>query len=296
MFSSSKSAVCAALLFVSGSLDAQITPKTHGACDHELLLSALRAYEDTLAAERGIPVERGDYALYVTDPGPLAKEYALYRCDALLDSLAARQAEVATARTPFVCGTSTVLFDGYAYATVAIGAQCFFAENLRSDTFRDGTPIPALGSPSAWTAATGPAQAIYATDSLTHFTPHGRLYNGHAAVSPAGLCPTGWHVPSDADWALLETHLGGYAAAGSALKTAAWGGVNSAGFTALASGFRSRADGSFGQINTSTYYWSSTPSFTTLYFAALLDTSGEFVRHAAFGHYNQGFSVRCLKD
>lgn len=296
MFFSSNSAVCAALLFVFGSLSAQIIPKTHGACDHESLLTALRAYEDTLAAELGVPVERGDYALYVTDPGPLAKEYALYRCDALLDSMAALQAALASARTPFVCGTSTVMFDGHAYATVAIGTQCFFAENLRSDSFRDGTPIPRLDAPSDWIATAGPAQTLYSTDSLSYFTSHGRLYNGYAAVNPAGLCPTGWHVPSDADWAQLETYLGGYATAGTALKTAAWGGVNSVGFAALPSGFRTRTDGSFGQINASTYYWSSTPSFTTLYFAALLDSSGEFVRHAAFGHYNQGFSVRCLKD
>lgn len=74
------------------------TPKDYTSCDFNSLLATLRAYEDTLAAEQGVTVVRQDYRVEVTDVGIADKTYWIYRCQALLDSIAALQADVAFAR------------------------------------------------------------------------------------------------------------------------------------------------------------------------------------------------------
>ncbi len=65
-----------------------------------------------------------------------------------------------------------------------------------------------------------------------------------------GLCPTGYHVPSDEEWTVLENHLGGSSVPGIALKSSpsdmpAWDGDNSSGFSALPGGLRNFNDGHF---------------------------------------------------
>lgn len=85
------------LLFNLNSVQAQ-TQKQYDACDFTALLATLRAYEDTLAAERSVAVVRQDYRVEVTDSGIADKTYWIFRCNALLDSIAALQADVAFAR------------------------------------------------------------------------------------------------------------------------------------------------------------------------------------------------------
>jgi uncharacterized protein (TIGR02145 family) len=74
------------------------TPKDYTSCDFNSLIATLRAYEDTLAAEQGVTVVRQDYRVEVTDVGIADKTYWIFRCQALLDSIAALQADVAFAR------------------------------------------------------------------------------------------------------------------------------------------------------------------------------------------------------
>ncbi|MEC8399732.1 MAG: FISUMP domain-containing protein, partial [Bacteroidota bacterium] len=102
---------------------------------------------------------------------------------------------------------SDVDFDNYSYPVVAIGGQCWFAENLRSTVFQDGTLIPEETAATFPNLGT-PAQTTY-NNATSTLNAQGRHYNGHAAVSTehGGLCPSGWHVPSELDWMELESCL-----------------------------------------------------------------------------------------
>ncbi len=207
-----------------------------------------------------------------------------------------------TTNVPFACGTSTVTYDGHPYTTVLIGTQCWFKENLRNDNYRDGTAIPGNLTAGAWSTTTSGAQAVYdqgGANETSNLTTYGRLYNWYAVTNAAGLCPTGWDVPTDAEWTVLETHLG--AGAGDQLKATSptWDGTNSSGFSALPGGFRSRIDGSFDNFGNNGYWWSSSPAGSLLsgslaWYRDLSPGGSEVNRDNDF--VRGGFSVRCVRD
>ena len=88
---------------------------------------------------------------------------------------------------PAECGgASTVTFDGYTYDLVAIGDQCWFAENLRTEHYANGDAIPGELSNSEWQNTTEGAQAIYSNDA-SNLADYGRLYNWYA-VDDARVC------------------------------------------------------------------------------------------------------------
>ena len=212
----------------------------------------------------------------------------------------------------FSCGTSTVSdADNNSYNTVQIGTQCWTQSNLKTSKYRNGDNITTGLSNSAWENTTSGAYAIYNNDPVNDGL-YGKLYNHYAVTDTRGLCPTGWHVPSDGEWTILENHLGGSSVAGGALKSTAmqptpggWnapnaGATNSSGFTAPPGGLRDY----FGDFNYMTYYgfwWSSSVSSASsvsslpnawnryLYF----DLS-DFNRY--FNSRSYGFSVRCCRD
>ena len=115
--------------------------------------------------------------------------------------------------------------DGYDYAVVEIGDQCWFAENLRTTVYADGSAIPEETDNTAWAGLSTGARCDYDNDASNVAT-YGRLYNWYAATDAAELCPTGWHVPTDDEWTALETYLGanGHSGTeGAALKsTSGW--------------------------------------------------------------------------
>jgi uncharacterized protein (TIGR02145 family) len=192
-----------------------------------------------------------------------------------------------------------VLFDTKAYALVEIGTQCWFKENLASDSYRNGEPIPGNLSDSQWLSASSGAQAVYNNDSGGLAT-YGRLYNFFAVSDSRGLCPTGYHVPSDEEWTVLENHLGGSNVAGTALKsspsdTPAWDGDNSSGFSALPGGSRNANNvGNFDQQGSSGFWWSSSPNGTRAWARHLYIWNGYFYRNDDLTQ--SGFSVRCVRD
>jgi len=216
------------------------------------------------------------------------------------------------------CGTS-VNFDGYDYETVQIGDQCWFAENLRSTVYADGTAIPEVTNPSNWNSVGSPpnymgARCDYDND-VSNVATYGRLYNFHAVKDTRGLCPTGWHVPTDDEWTTLETYLGanGHSGAeGTALKsTSGWSsfwdtngnvtsgnGTDDFGFSAPPAGKRTDAGG-FCCAEDIGYWWSSTPvnSFAS--------GSHGMIRYLQPYHPivfqshmepRHGISVRCLRE
>ena len=202
----------------------------------------------------------------------------------------------------FSCGTSTVSdVDGNNYNTVQIGAQCWTQSNLKVSKYRNGDNIPTGLSNSAWENTTAGAYAAYdnnpGNDGL-----YGNLYNHYAVMNKKGLCPMGWHVPTDGEWTNLETFLGG---SGGALKSTAtqptpggWnspntGATNSSGFSAEPGGWRSYSGG-FHFVGFSGYWWSSSLSGPNAWRRGLNFNHGIVNRNANDHLY--GFSVRCLRD
>ncbi|MBK9330086.1 MAG: fibrobacter succinogenes major paralogous domain-containing protein [Sphingobacteriales bacterium] len=124
-------------------------------------------------------------------------------------------------------------------------------ENLKTTRYNDGSAIPTGLSGLTWEYTTSGAYAIYNNDPANKAT-YGMLYNWHA-VNTGKLAPAGWHVPTDAEWTILTTYLGGDSIAGRVMKSInLWlnpniGSTNSSGFTGLPAGWRD-GFGSFGAI------------------------------------------------
>ena len=207
----------------------------------------------------------------------------------------------------FTCGTSTVTYDGHAYTTVQIGTQCWFAENLRNDDYRNGDPIPGNLDNGTWSITTAGAQSVYGqgganegiygqgpANEATNLGTYGRLYNWYAVSDARGLCPTGWHVPTDAEWTALVTHLG--ANAGDQLKIASptWDGTNSSGFSALPGGYRNYDSGLFNSLGSKGSWWSSSPHGSNAWSRNLY--SGYSTVSRFTDGVGNGFSVRCVRD
>lgn len=121
-----------------------------------------------------------------------------------------------TTTSPFFCGFDTVTdYDGNVYHTVEIGQQCWITENLRTTHYADGTIIP-IGTE----LSENTAYRYYPSGSSVNVPAYGYLYNWaavmHGAASSSenpsgvqGICPPGWHVPSEAEFAQLTTYVAG---------------------------------------------------------------------------------------
>ena len=130
--------------------------------------------------------------------------------------------------------------DGYSYNVVQIGCQCWFSENLRTTFYGNGDAIPAGLTDGQWTTTNSGATAVYGEGSSTcyNYSPdidacdeaqsleeYGRLYNWYAVDDARGLCPSGWHVPTDGEWTDLENYItsqGFSGTEGTALKSHVW--------------------------------------------------------------------------
>jgi uncharacterized protein (TIGR02145 family) len=113
------------------------------------------------------------------------------------------------------------------------------------------------------------------------------------------LCPTGWHVPTDAEWTTLADALGGESSAGTKLKvsssnTPAWDGDNTSGFSALPGGYRFYINGNFNTQGSTGRWWSSSPNGSDAWLHDLSAGDSELYRNAS--DPRGGFSVRCVRD
>jgi len=201
-------------------------------------------------------------------------------------------------------------FDGNTYKTVTIGTQTWFAENLRTTTYKDGTPIPTVTDNAAWVAQGSGAQCTYNnTTDVDTITKFGRLYNWYA-TSYGTLCPNGWHVPSYAEWSILQNYLivNGYNYDGTIIEnkigkslaaTTDWalcasvGSLgydrttnNSSGFSALPGGWRNES-GIFINFSRYGYWWNSNQ-----WYCIVLGFDSQSLSSSS----GNGFSVRCLRD
>jgi len=214
---------------------------------------------------------------------------------------------------------------GNVYHTVTLGTQTWMVENLKTTKYNDGTVIPVVTSASAWELLTTPAYCWYFNNSDNKNT-YGALYNWFT-IYTGKLAPTGWHVPTDAEWTTLEIYLqnNGYnwdgsmdtdndrttnnniakslASATNWTSSSTEGGVgntdnssyrNKSGFAGFPGGSRNY-NGSFNDIGSYGLWWSSSegdPSYA--WYRSLSYNFGNVNR---FKYFKQcGFSVRCVRD
>ena len=203
-----------------------------------------------------------------------------------------------TTGIPFVCGDS--LFDardGQLYTTVQIGDQCWMEENLNY--------------------ATGTSWCYYYNTSYCET--YGRLYNWETIMNGApgsnsvpsgvqGICPVGWHLPSDAEWCILTQYIDstvdcnatGYNGTDAGIKMKSTWGWSSGGNGTNASGFNALPGGCMGiyhfdDLYLFAYFWSTTEDYPGYAWLIKLNyglpTVGRY-----FSLKSRGYSVRCIKD
>jgi len=232
-------------------------------------------------------------------------------------------------------GTFTDSRDGNVYNWVQIGDQVWMAENLKTTHFANGTAIPLVNSNATWDALTATSKAYcWYNDDIANKATYGALYSWEAAMNGArstvhnpsgvqGVCPTGWHLPSDVEWTQMVNYLadnghnydgttgGGEAKIAKSLaSTSGWNSSsttgapgntdystyrNKSGFTALPGGYRS-SNGKFFNIGYYGYWWSSTGyGAANAWFRAMGESLSNVNRLYYLGK-NAGFSVRCVRD
>ncbi len=215
--------------------------------------------------------------------------------------------------------------EGNVYQTVVIGDQRWMAENLKTRRYSDGSWLTLVESSTAWDGlgSTSKAYCYYDNDASNANT-YGALYTWPAAMNgvnssdanPSGIqgvCPSGWHLPSDEEWKQLEMHLGMSRAQadnteyrgtdeGGKLKETGYthwespntGATNSSGFSALAGGYR-LSTGIFGYFNSVAAYWTSTHHSSDRAMDRALHHDGSQVYRRDLPK-SAGYSVRCIRD
>jgi len=200
----------------------------------------------------------------------------------------------------WICGLPiTDARDNKIYYTVQIGNQCWMAQNLNI-----GTRIDGIGEQTD----NGLIEKYCCDNAESNCGVYGGLYQWNEmmgySTTPGvpGICPEGWHLPTDDAWTALTNNLGGESVAGGKMKetgTTHWnspntGATNSSGFTGLPGGYCYNY-GTFGWFGYAGYFWSSTQFSTSDAWGRSLGYNyALFYRDYDFK--GNGFSVRCLKD
>jgi uncharacterized protein (TIGR02145 family) len=200
--------------------------------------------------------------------------------------------------------------EGNKYSTIRIGSQIWMAENLKTTKYNDNSIIPNVTSSTAWINLTTPAYCWANNDQTTYKPLYGAFYNWYA-VKTAKLCPTGWHVPTDAEYATMEISLGLTQAQANATEwrgtdqgkqmksTTGWNtgenGTNTSGFTALPGGYRAHATGNFEGLGLISYWWTATEQDDVIALYRRLDGNNNGVYRGAT-YKKAGKYIRCVKN
>ncbi|MBU2652244.1 MAG: hypothetical protein KKA81_15045 [Bacteroidetes bacterium] len=218
-------------------------------------------------------------------------------------------------------GTSTVSdIDGNIYNTVQLGSQCWMKENLKTTTYRNGTPIPNVTDDYTWNNLTSGAYVWYNNDIFWK-DKYGALYNWYATVDTNALCPTGWHVPTKTEWTDMINYIGGnFSPHGNEIKSCRqinsplggmcnvsghprWiediysgnYGTDKFGFSALPGGLRGE-EAAFYDFGRHGLWWSSSESIPESdAWLIYLDYYAGYIIMEDYVKVS-GFSVRCIKD
>jgi len=215
--------------------------------------------------------------------------------------------------------------DAYYYTTVQLGEQLWFRENLKTSKYANGDLIPT--TTAIIEDEPNPKYQWVYNDLAQNLNDYGRLYTWPAITDPRGVCPTGWHVPTDDDWSELEVYLqnndfnyngiidsdtyrstNNYTAKAlssltlwSASSVAGAPGNtdfpyyrNRSGFIALPGGRRT-STGGFWDLGSSGYWWSSTGNSVVATSRSISSSNATFIRTTS-SQSNYGYAVRCIKD
>ena len=215
--------------------------------------------------------------------------------------------------------------EGNIYKTVKIGEQTWMADNLKSTMYADKTPVPYVEDHAEWFDFTRESLGFcWYENVLTHGYAYGGLYTWAAATRAfdgistieegvQGVCPDGWHLPSDGEWKQLEMHLGMDQDEVDAIK---WRGLDQGGklkqegnvyweapntgandevgFSALPGGYR-HGSAEFEEESKTTRFWTSTSNGYGYAWYRGLDYDTAAVNRDYTGVYS-GHAVRCVKD
>jgi len=198
--------------------------------------------------------------------------------------------------------------DGNSYKTVTIGTQEWMAENLRTTKYCNGDAIIDATMDTSWMKLSIGAYNIWPGSLEKNL---GFFYNWYAANDNRKIAPTGWHIPTDSDWAKLTIFLGGESVAGGKLKDWSiyhwWSGWNpgstiEGGFSGAGCGYYGYDVGPLHIQSCATYYlwlrgywWSSTDNNSTEAWCRYLDDNYSDIFRSSLSK-STGCSIRCVRD
>ena len=197
-------------------------------------------------------------------------------------------------------------FDGNVYKTINVNGREWMAENLNVGHFQNGDQIFIVEENNGWAGSILQPYSCYYDNIAASACPYGRIYNFYAVTDPRELCPVGWHVPDNGEWALLGDAFGGSSVAGGALKTVGtlddtglWytpntNATNASGFSAVPGGYRSQY-GVYTQMSFGAYYWAGQSAGSNDgWFSQLRYDYNNLTGNIFDGRF--GAAVRCIKD
>ncbi|MFW5761601.1 MAG: FISUMP domain-containing protein [Cyclobacteriaceae bacterium] len=203
--------------------------------------------------------------------------------------------------------------DGNVYQVVAIGDQIWMAENLR---YLPSVVGPETGSTTEpyYYVGNYDGNNVEEAKLTDYYSNYGVLYNWPAAMAGAtssnanpsgvrGVCPEGWHLPSDAEWAALADYLGGKDLAGDKMKetqTTLWANAepnatNESGFSALPGGYRF-TDGMYYDIGNGGYWWCTDENSDSEAYHQFIYNTVSFLAVENEISKEEGKCVRCVMD
>jgi uncharacterized protein (TIGR02145 family) len=251
------------------------------------------------------------------------------------NDIATNQADIATNQTNIATNTANIAanqtaientasmwvrdHEGNIHPTVTIGNQVWMADNMYVTTYPNGNPI---NDSSTWTVGTadafaypiraasdykGNADTPVAVKGDIDIKRYGLFYQWNAAMAGSttegaqGICPSGWHIPTDADWDTLKAALGSNTTQDGTWSNGATEKVGDqlkvggkSGFSALFSGYVTYGSLNYNKRGISAWFWSSTLTGTSAGYRGISNSNSGLYR--ASGNMGFGFSIRCIKD
>jgi|WetSurMetagenome_2_1015567.scaffolds.fasta_scaffold00496_7 uncharacterized protein (TIGR02145 family) len=193
--------------------------------------------------------------------------------------------------------------DGNGYYSVIIGIQTWLTANLKTTKYSNGNLIGTTNPSTLDVSGESTPEYQWAPgNNESNVSTYGRLYSWYAVKDTRNVCPTDWHVPSDAEWTTLVNSTGGESVAGGKLKEIGLthfespniGATDEYGFTVLPAGYRT-GYGLFSGMTDSGNFWTTTENSATDAWNRGIFSGGIAVGHNYFVK-SFGFSVRCIKD
>jgi len=201
---------------------------------------------------------------------------------------------------------TSVEWDGWTYDVVEVEGQCWFAENLRSTHYSNGDSILEANTGSGvWGNNAGQGVWCHYDLDSTWSEEYGLLYTGDAVLDERGVCPIGWHLPSDLEWMSLEAAIGmsGDEIGATAYRgehshvlkdSVLWNGTDDWAWSGLPAGFRSTT-GLFLAGGSAGAWWTGSNIVGSEMWFRSMHTNNSGIQRNSFGLL-AALSIRCVLD